>query len=505
LKEKYRYLHEEIIHSRALLLKATLDKYIYGNLFMSMYQPFLRFLACPKCGTLHNIKHLTYKYHPRKVEFTFTCTACHVKSTVGEKHVKDRKLLLPRKINFVTWDPKQMRISHNPVTGESVYYYKIHAEDIKRINAGDRVFIDSMPLGFLKAASERRSFRFAEGMIFHMKIDGPSGIPKAWGYPPVISVLDLFHYTQILRKANEAIASDCLIPGKVVYPAQSSGTGDPLMMVNLNRWRQEMTDFMKRRRIDPLQIHFSPVPVGVTQLGGQGRALLTLGEIQEADKSIVTALGIPLEFLYGGLTQSGMEATLRLIENQLETHNNDLRDLLKWINGRCARFLGWEKIPIDMVKFTMVENKTRQNAIVQIWMQGASGQGPQIISNATVAELLEIDVQKEKDRIKQEQLIQMRTAKEMEIEQQKIQADVALSAQQAALSGGGGYNQQQIIGEADNIVQQLISLPEGAKKSQLFELQSSDYVLYSVVVQRLEQARLNQTNMAKAQVQGGSV
>jgi len=502
LKEKYRHLHDDIIHTREVLLKATLDKYLYGNVFVSMYQPFLRFLQCPNCKSLHNIKHTTYKYHPKKVLFTFTCQSCGVKGTVDEKGVKDRKLMLPRKINFVTWDPKQMSISHNRVSGESVYYYKIHPEDIKRINAGDRTFIDAMPIGFLKAASEKKSFRFAPGMVFHMKIPGPSGIPASWGYPPILSVLDLFHYTQILRKANEAIASDHLIPGRVIYPAQNSGNGDPLQMINLNKWRQEMNEFLTRKRIDPLQVHFSPVPVGVTQLGGQGRALLTLGEIQEADKSIVTALGIPLEFLYGGLTQSGMEATLRLIENQLETHINDLRDMLQWMTGMCARFLGWEKIKVDMVKFKLVDDRTRQQALIQLWLQGASGQGPRMVSNTTVAELLEVDEQKEQGRIKQETLSSMRMQKELSIEQQKIESDIAHQAQQAAIAGGGGYDQQRVIGQADQIVNQLMAMDEGMRKSQLHELQVSDYVLYAVVVQRLEQARLMRQNVAEEQLGG---
>jgi hypothetical protein len=41
----------------------------------------------------------------------------------------------------------------------------------------------------------------------------------------------------------------------------------------------------------------------------------------------------------------------------------------------------------------------------------------------------------------------------------------------------------------------------GTRKSQLASLQAEDYVMYSVVIQRLEQMQLDQKNQAYAQSQ----
>lgn len=503
LKEKHKHLLEEVIRARELLIKATLDKYVYGNAFMSMYQPFIRYLKCPHCRTLTNIQNVNYKFNVSKLSFGYVCETCKKTAQVTEKGIVDKKLALSRKVNFIRWDPKLMDIDHNPMTGESTYYYTIPQDVIQRVNSGHKTLIDTLPIGFMKAIKEGKKFKFVPGAVFHLKVGGPAGINPQWGLPPLLSTLQLFHYAAILRKANEAIALDYLVPFRILHPAQSSNVADPVATISLRKWQENMSAHFKQWRRDPLHVMYAPIPVGMTQIGGTGRALLTLGEVQEAEKNIVAALGIPIEFLYGGLTQSGMEATLRLIENQLETHINDLKDLLQWVDDKCAQFLGWSKLEVGLKKFRMVDDYQKQNIVFQIWNQGIQT-GQPIISNGTIAELYDLDLKKEAEQIKQEQLDNLRRNKEMQIETQKAQNDMAqqvqLEAQQA--TGGVQYDQQRIISEADNIVQQLMGLDGGSRRSRLHQLQVEDLVMYSVVIQRLEQQQTNATQQAKSQVGG---
>jgi hypothetical protein len=323
--------------------------------------------------------------------------------------------------------------------------------------------------------------------------------------PPLISTLQLFHYSAILRKANEAIALDHLVPYRILHPAQASGNADPVVQISLSKWKDEMSTHLKQFRRDPLHIMYAPIPIGMVQLGGQGRALLTLGEVQEAEKNIVAALGIPIEFLYGGLTNSGMEATLRLIENQLETHVNDLLDLLQWADDKCAQFLGWEKIEVGMTKFRMVDDHDKQNSIMQLWLQGKQGGAP-IISDQTIATMFDIDLKQEEENIKQEQLDAVRMQQKMQIEIRKLQDNMATRIQMEAQQGGPqAYNQQQIIAQADQLVQQLLNLDPGTRRSQLHQLQVEDLVMYAVVVQRLEQAQNINQQQVRTQMRQGAV
>jgi hypothetical protein len=939
LKSKHKFLIENVIRGRELLIKATLDKYVYGNCFLSLYQPFIRFLRCPHCGVLTNIQNIKYKYAVKKLTFSYKCMACKMNVIAGEKDVEDRKILVSKRLNFIRWDPKLMDIDYNRMTGESVYYYTIPREDIQKVNNGHKTQIDSMPLAFLKAIKDEKQFRFAPDALFHMKVGGPAGINPQWGLPPLLAALQLFHYAQILKKANEcvslealmemstglvkaddvnvgdlvrthtgswqeitdkkyrdaredevgvritvasarglgqvyspkhpimviksikedvpladadskrysrgkqppgrilehphlyeeaccpaeqiqvgdyaltprklpteeqtvdvakytglvatdsyvyamcteetaeafekvergeyvehnsagrvakrtfkagkelkrlsakvpmtpdfayilgwysgdgacnqrnvgfslgmdddaeplkkaikavfgvepcsninkqgnlntitignvivrklikgmipgtsrhkqapievlngpdtvklaylrglwgadgfirdeetqttlatsslnqaydayrmllhlgcianlatretndsiiteadssrvipggthyqvrvsgestrrflalcrgetpnevftgksgffwkdyfairvaeiaeveeeqyvdfnvkndetfvsagicshnSIALDYLVPLRVLHPAQSSNNADPLTTISLERWMAEMQTHFKMQRKDPLHIMFAPVPVGVTQIGGNGRALLTLGEQQEAERNIIAALGVPQEFLYGGMTKSGMEATLRLIENQLQTHINDLKDLLQWVDDSCAKFLGWERIRVDMADFTMLDDNTKKQMVMNLFMAGQQ-QGAPIISQTTMAELYDIDLNKEANRIKQEALDAIRRQNEIQKEVTKIQNNVAQQAQQQAQQGPQQYNQQQVIAQADQIVQQLGMMDPSMKRSQLHALETEDYVLYSVVVQRLEQSNLS----TKAQATSG--
>ena len=492
LKQKHTYLLEKVIGAKEMMIKASLDKYIYGNSFISMYQPFIRYLRCPHCTSRANIQNTDYKFNVKDLTFTYTCRSCAKSARVGAKGIEDRKLILSRKINFIRWDPKKMDIDYNPITGQSTYYYDIPRDVVKKVNSGHKSLIDTLPLGFLKAIQKGKHFKFAPEAIFHMKIGGPAGINPQWGLPPLVSAMSSFYYSSVLRKANEAIALDHVMPFRVVHPAQQSGNADPIQAISLGNWKNEMERNYKQFRKDPLHIMWSPVPVGMTQIGGQGRALLTLGEVQESTKDIVSSLGIPMEFLYGGLSKSGMEITLRLLENQLATHIFDLKKLLQWISDGCARFLGWEQLRVSMTEFRMVDDYQRKSLITQIWQGGKAGQGPQVISDTTMAELYDIDLNKEQERIKQETLDNVRQEKETELEVTKLQNNLAMQVQQQAYSQQGmEYDQQSVISSADQIVQEISGLDYGSRKSRLHQLQVEDFVLYSVVVQRLEQQQTN--------------
>lgn len=502
LKRQHKDLLERVIRVREFLLKCSLDKWIYGNAFITMYQPFVRYLKCPSCSALTNIKHLKYKFNVKGLTFTYSCDCCHKEVVAKEKDIQDRKLMLSRSINFIRWDPKNMEIDHNAMTGESVYYYKIPQSDVEKVNRGHKTFIDTLPIGFLKAIQKSKPFKFADGAIFHMKFGSPAGINPQWGMPPLLPALDRFFYTQILRKANEAIALDHLVPFRILHPLQSTAVADPMQTISLSNWKYNLDQNIRRFRKDPLHIMYSPIPVGVVQVGGQGRALLTLGEVQEAEKSIIAALGIPMEFIYGGLTGQGMNATMRLIENQLETHIADIINLLQWVDDSCAKLLGWEKIQVGLTPFKIIDDLNKQNTILSIWTQGKTGQGPQIISDSTMAEMNDIDLDKEYKRIKQETLDNFRMQQDTNVEIQKMQNAAASQAQQQAAAGGPQqYNQQQIISNADQLVAEVSALDQGSRKSRLYQLMQEDFVLYSVVVQRLEQQNNTTRQQATASIQ----
>jgi hypothetical protein len=198
-----------------------------------------------------------------------------------------------------------------------------------------------------------------------------------------------------------------------------------------------------------------------------------------------------------------MEATLRLIENQLETHINDLLDLLQWVDDKCATFLGWEKVEVGMTKFRMTDDMNTKQLLFNMWTQGMQS-GERKISDQTILEILNLDVDAEMLKIEQETLDRERKRLEMErslgIMQNSMAEQVRLDAE--AQQTPSGYNQQQVIAQADQVVQQLLGLDPTERRARLKQLQNEDLVMYAVVVQRLETAQQQQTRQLKQQAQG---
>jgi hypothetical protein len=201
-----------------------------------------------------------------------------------------------------------------------------------------------------------------------------------------------------------------------------------------------------------------------------------------------------------------MSATLRMIENQLATHVSDLTDLLQWMDDSCSKFLGWESVPVGLIPFRMVDDNDKKGMLLQLWQAGLQGMGPQTISTTTMAEINDIDVQKEYGRIKEETIQNARRSQELQQELNKLQNTVAQQVQQEAGAGAPqGYDQQQIIAQADQLASQFAQMDPSTRRSQLHQLQTEDLVMYSVVIQRLEQQQTVTKQQATVQQQQGGM
>ena len=493
LRKNVQRLLEKTLRIKSVLGAISTDKYVYGNAFVSVYQPFLRFLQCPRCKAKTNINHVDYKFKLKDLSFHYHCSSC--KQTVEGK-VLDKKQKSRHRLNIIRWDPKLMDIDYNPMTGHSEYYWTIPSDFKERVKGGNKHLINTTPMEVLRAIQKEKIFKFAEGQILHIKVEAPAGLDPQWGYPPLTACIKLFFYAAVLRKANEAIALEHVVPFRIVSPAQSSQNGDPAFQLSLGNWRQEMQDNIKSWRKDPLHIMFSPIPATVTNVGGDGRALLTLGEVQEAERNIIAALGIPQEFLYGGLTKAGMDATMHLLENQLQSHVDDLNEALQWLCDKVTDAMSIDTLDVELTEFRMTEDTERKQMVMGIHQMG-------MVSNDTLATMLNVDITKERDKRKQEALDETRFNHELQVETQKLQKELMEQQQLTQASGQGlTYDQQAIIAQADMIVEQFMGMDVGTRRSQFDALQKEDYVMYSVVKGRWEDMYTQQAAMQRSEMNG---
>lgn len=501
LKERYKRLHEKSLKTKRTLMACAVDKFVYGNSFVSVYMPFVRFLQCGNCKHLTNINQIDYEFKLKRLAFVYDCPSCNT-STNGT--IIDRKITRPDKVHIIRWDPKLTDIDYNPVTGHSKYFFTIPKELKEKITKGNKHLINTMPIEFLRAIRDDKIFEFAEGQVFHMKFDAPAGIEAQWGMPPLASTVKLFFFAHVLRKANEAIALDYVVPMRIVSPKQTSANADPVTTINLQNWTAQLKDSVKKWRRDPLHILWSPVTAEVTHLGGQARALMTIGEIQAAEENIIAALGIPKEMLYGGLTVTGSAVSLRMLENQLQPHVSDLNELLQWITDRVGKILGWPRVEVELAKFKLIDDVQQKQLTITL------NQNPekQLVSDETIMDLFGYDLEEERKKRKQNALDEIRFNQELQQEIQQMQNTLAQRVQTQMMmgqTGGLGYDQQAVLGQAAGIVQQLMGMDPGTRKSQLDGLHKEDAVMYAVVKEQIEEAQKQEQTAALQQVrqQGG--
>ncbi len=503
LKAKFETLHNKTLKTLRWLMKAAIDKFVYGNGFYSMYSPFARFLKCKACNNLTNVAAISYRFRLKKLTFSYTCPSCKCKVEAGPSEVIDKPITRPDKISIIRWDPKLMDIDYNPITGHSEYFWTIPKELKERVAKNNKHLIDGLPMEFLKTLRDDKIFKFKEGQIFHMRMDAPAGIEAQWGFPPLASTIKLFFYAAVLRKANEAIALDYVVPLRIISPKQSTGNADPLLTMNISTWTDSMKHSVKRWRRDPLHIMWSPVPAEVTHLGGQARALMTLGEVQAAEDNIIAALGLPKEFIYGGFSAMGSGIQLRVLENQLIHQTGDLNDFLQWITDKAAKLLGWQSIPVELAPFRFIDDVQQKALLLQLNMADPVS-GPWI-SKSTLGEAFDIDPVEERKRRKQEMLDDARSQAEMQVELQKRQNELGSRARAQAQLGqqGVAYDPQQMIAQADQVVEQLMGLDQGTRQSQMHQLQTTDLPMYALVKVRMENATQQQNAAAISMARTG--
>jgi hypothetical protein len=193
----------------------------------------------------------------------------------------------------------------------------------------------------------------------------------------------------------------------------------------------------------------------------------------------------------------GSGIQLRVLENQLVHQTGDLNDFLQWITDNAGRKLGWSPIPTELAPFRFIDDVQQKAMLMQLNV----ADGTPWISKTTLGKAFDVDPVEERKKRKQEALDDARAAAETQIELQKRQSELgARSRAQAQLGQQGvAYDPQQMIAQADGVVEQLMPLDEGTRRSQMHQLQTTDLPMYALVKERMANA-VHQQNQAAISV-----
>ena len=529
------------------------DRMCYGNAFCSTIVPFRRFLMCPKTGDLYPLKEVynnsrfNFKWSS---DFEFVAT-CPKTGWRGAWEVMDKPEDEEHNIKLKRWNPHEIELLHDPYTDEISYLWRIPEDYKLQVKKGHLYHLERVSEQVLLAIRKNQVFRFNQDSIFHMKEPTLAGIKnRGWGLPRSLINFRQIYYVQVLRRFNEAIALDYVIPFRLITPASRGGGSagglpaqDPMMFHNAGDFRSQVKSMINRRRRDPASWQVLPFPVQYDMLGGDANNLAPRDLMDQGLETLLNETGTPVELYKGTLTTQAAPTALRLFESTWRSLVFETNSLLQWLINGIAEVMSWEKVEGSLTKVTIADDMQKQMAALQLMMG-------QQVSGTTGLKAIGYDWESEQKLLSEEaqkqQELQARAQEEME--QAGFAAEIAKGQQGGAPPPGGGQgaamgqagsmagaaqgggnppgaDAQSAMGAggtpvseyigtmgpntpvtpndlqaaAQALAQQLLGLPEGQKDSQLRELKQFNPTLHALVRETMDDIRRD------ARMQGGAM
>jgi hypothetical protein len=407
----------QTIGLRPFYIDANLDTNTFGNCFVYIHFPFDKYLECKNCKNTKHVSQTDYRF--KNFEFEINCKKCG--AIWGKTHPIDVPKKSLKGIRLMRVPPELMDIEYNPLTGDADYYMTLPRITRNEVIMGKKHIIETLPQTYIDSMKQGKRVKFTQGSLYHFKRPSTSDSTLyGWGEPLIQPVLTDAAYLQILRKAQEAILYGCLVPLRIVFPQAGDATSSPYQNVNLARWTNTIkTELIKWRR-DPNHMPIVPMPVGSQLVAGDAKALTLFQELEIQAEQIATGCGVPIELYKGGLSWSGSNMSLRLLENKFLNQRESLYEFSqKFLLPKIAAFLGKNVPTISFTKFKMADDLQRTALDFQLWQS-------QLLSATTVLAGMDHDYIKEKELIAKEQGDQVTMQKRMQLSNAQIQGEMSV-------------------------------------------------------------------------------
>lgn len=485
-KRKY----EEIFKSfklKSALHNIGFEYYTVGNVFISIYFPIHRSLVCPVCKSSFAAKAAEFTKF-KNFEFVGDCPHCDTKGVTFER--RDTKSLNIEDMNLIQWDPININVNYNPITGEYEYYYAIPNEVKRKVREGDKLFVNSVPWGFVEAIKNNQDFKFDRNNLFHLQNLSAGQQINGIAVPPLVSLFYLVFYQATLRKANESIATDFMSPMRVIFPQVQTGNSDPVAQISLRNFVERMQANIVKHKQDNNHVVVAPLPIGYQAISGEGKNLLVAAEIQQVEDTILLALGVSRELLTGTTNWTSSTTGLRLLENTMLCYTGQVEDLVSWIMSRVSKYLGVETCEVELAPFKLTDDPNLQQMLL------AAVQS----NNGSLSDLYESFGMKFTDA-----LDKMRSdAVARAVSEVRTKLEVDQSTYLAAKEVGDRFDRNNdyktALAQAQQIAEQLYTADDGTKRAILNRLKLENYGMYILVGKLLEEYMENQQAQAEAAV-----
>lgn len=391
VKRNYEEAFETLKVSE-LMIKAGLDYFISGNFFASALMPFKRMLICPECGYSASVE--TTKIRPSSTGLTAVCTKCG--SAIRPK-VEDTPTQFLGDMKIITWNPLNVDLDYDEIMDTYDYFFNLPNQIKNGIIKGEKKYFAKYPQYFIDAAYSRKMLKIYPDKIVHMRRPNHSAVyNKGWGEPLITPCLKHLFHLMLLLRAQDALAVDQILPWNIFSPSATAGT-DPAEDFDLGSWKEMVKREHEQWKNNPMHKSIMPIPIQHLMIGGQGKMLMLTPEMEEDINQILAGMGVPREFLYGGLSWSGSNVSLRMLENQFINYRTTMQRLIDYIVRQISSYFGYPYIKVRMQNFKMADDIAQKELLLK-------SVEAKVISKRTMAMELfnQIDYDEEQKRIKDE-------------------------------------------------------------------------------------------------------
>jgi len=486
----WKTIMEDELDIKTVAQDIGFNKLLYGNVFLSVNTPIFRQMECSLCkeksseeafGNIMVKPSLQEKDKPtEKLVFKGTCPKCKKASSFT---AVDTVIKKADKINIIQWPVSGMLMNKDLISGKGTFYYKMESSYEKSIKTGSKDQIFNLPLNTIIAALKGTSIKFDDNRVLHLPRRSLQGSKSSWGMPILTSAIPDMMSLLLARKANEKIFSDMIFPLRSLTPDSKGTDGSSIYnYMGSTDIASKIEGILKSHKNDPTSVKYFPIPLRAATVFGEGKSLNLAREIREMGEDVVGSIGVPIEFVRGGLSYTGGGASIRILENQLRDLTMSIEKAMNFIAKHVSVILDKSPIKMKLIPFKLVDDIQDKQVALSMHEKGK-------ISDHTMADMLNIDAQTENARMEAEAKIGARTQMFLQKYQQELAQNLASKAETEAMlnqSSTQQVNQQAIMQEADGVAQMLSQLQQGQRKSELDRLQKENWLLYVAVKERLE-------------------
>jgi hypothetical protein len=465
------------------------DFLCYGQSFFSINFPFDRFLMCPDCGTQYKsgLIQQKFKADPRDPSYEAVCPKCD--DGRFKRFIRvDRRSPDKSRVRVNRWNPRHIKIEFHPISKSKRFYLDLSADGVfaQKIREGNEFMLNEAPWPIIKTccAGSNLLFQFSKDKVYHLGAPTLAGMYfHGWSVPPLLSSFKLAYYIQLMRRFDEAMILDYIVPFRVMYPENTAAGQDSLMAFNMGSFVNELKQMVARKRKNITDIQIAPFKIGYQLLGGEAKMFSPKENILQSSNELLNNCGYPAELYNGTLNWQVMPVALRMFERRWGDLVYGLNAATNWLIQECAKHYGWSKEISGKLRSVTLADDLERKALA---LQGAAGGD---ISKGTAYSAFGMKFEEEQGRVLEEQRM---IAKLQQEAQEEDQAQQLGGGQGGDPAQQGGYqpSMEDIRSQAQSLATQLLfQVPEGQRRSQLMKIKQTNPTLHALVIQSMDEQR----------------